>query len=222
METTRLIIIRHCEAIGNSERVFNGHFDSDISEIGKRQALCLAERMKDESIDKLYSSPLIRAVKTAEAITKYHDLEVQINPSFKEINAGKWEGVKLDEISTSYSDLFSVWRYEPWNFKSSGGETMRDVFKRVNSGIDEVLREDMGKTICVVSHGAAIRCLMCRFKGYDIERLNEVKWSYNTGVSTVEFDDEMNANVVLEGDLSHLPDELTQGFKLHWQDEKRV
>ena len=91
---TKIILVRHCEAQGNHERVFQGATDCDITERGERQLEALSERFRTVEFDALYSSPLLRARRTAEAVNRHHGLPMAIEPGLREINAGHWEGKK--------------------------------------------------------------------------------------------------------------------------------
>ena len=71
---TKLYLIRHCEALGNINDTFQGSIDEDITDKGQRQLDKLAERCKNIPFDVIYSSPLIRAVKTAQAADRYHGI----------------------------------------------------------------------------------------------------------------------------------------------------
>ncbi len=93
---TKLYLIRHCEALGNINDTFQGSIDEDITDKGQRQLDKLAERCKNIPFDVIYSSPLIRAVKTAQAADRYHGLEIIVDPAFSEINGGEFEGVETD------------------------------------------------------------------------------------------------------------------------------
>lgn len=88
MSATRFIVVRHCEAQGNIRRVFNGITDGDITENGARQLDLLAARMAGERFDVIYSSPLRRSVKTAQACNRAHRLPIHILNSLIEINGG--------------------------------------------------------------------------------------------------------------------------------------
>ena len=88
---TKIYLFRHCEAEGNHRRVFQGHINTDVTELGAKQLDVLAERFRDIHIDKIYSSPLLRAMKTAEAAARYHDLEVIPYDNLIELNGGVLE-----------------------------------------------------------------------------------------------------------------------------------
>ena len=95
---TTIYLIRHCEAAGNVGRRFQGHIDADITENGRRQLELLAERFRELPLDAVYSSPLLRARLTAEAVNRHHGLPVMLDDRLMEINGGLWEGRPWAEL----------------------------------------------------------------------------------------------------------------------------
>ena len=89
---TTIYLVRHCETKGNRQRLFQGHIDMDISEAGVQQLARLAERFRTVPLDAVYSSPLLRAMRTAQAVNRYHDLPIHQDARLIEINGGSWEG----------------------------------------------------------------------------------------------------------------------------------
>lgn len=85
-EHVKLIIVRHCEAMGNHHRVFQGSTDCDITENGARQLDALAERMLEFPFQAAYSSPLQRALKTAQAANRHYGLEIKLDARLAEIH----------------------------------------------------------------------------------------------------------------------------------------
>ena len=75
---TEIILARHGETEWNVEEVFRGRIDIELNETGMKQAELLAEYLRDVEIDAIYSSPLKRALKTAEIIAGYHKLVIVI------------------------------------------------------------------------------------------------------------------------------------------------
>ena len=116
--TTKLIIVRHCEAAGNKDRTFQGHTDSEISDKGKIQLDLLSVRCRNMHIDALYSSPLKRAYATAEAVNRFHHLPIQIEPGLIEIDGGEWEGEKWAQLPDLYPEQAHNWNCAPWDFKT--------------------------------------------------------------------------------------------------------
>lgn len=205
----KIYVVRHCEAAGNTAQVFQGSTDSEISELGKTQLEFLKKRFRDIHIDRAYSSPLKRAYETAVAATYGKGIEVIKDPHFSEIDGGIIEGMSFGEIFKNHGALEHCWENHPENFAPEGGESMRQVYDRIWQGIEAIAKDpdNDGKTVLVASHGVAIRTLLCRAVLGSIERLNEMKWSDNTAVSLLIFD-ENGVRAEFINDASHVPEEF--------------
>lgn len=213
---TRLYIVRHAEAQGNKMRIFQGHIDADVSENGLLQLERLKERFKNIDFDIAYSSPLIRAYKTAQAANFYHQRPIITLDGLKEIDGGHWEGKSWDEIPKLYPEENDAWVNRPWSFAPEGGESMRHVYDRIWDTMLSIVKENKGRTVLVASHSCAIRNFICRAKGYGLERLREIEWFENTSISTVDFDDNLCAHIVSLNDASHLDSETATISKQDW------
>lgn len=204
METT-LYIVRHCEAQGNLKRIFQGLTDLDITEAGEKQLEKLSQRFSDIEIDAVYSSPLLRAQKTALAIANPKGLNVTEDHGLIELNGGVIEGMSFADIFTNYPKIEDDWLNNPQNFCAPKGESMRQVYERIWLTVQKIAKENKGKTVAVATHGGAIRNLICRITKGSIEKLNEVGWSENTAVSKLVFDNNFNVKAEFINDISHLP-----------------
>ena len=205
---TRLYIIRHCEAQGNKLRLFQGSTDYDISTTGAKQLEFLGERFKDIHIDKIFSSPLKRAFKTAKIIADRKNLSVETVDGLREIDVGVLENQRFDKIFKEDPDLLDIWQNHPQDFAPENGENMRCTYKRIWETVYELAAKNTDKTIVAAAHGGVIRCLLCRFMYGDIEYLSHTPWSDNTAVSLIEFDADLKPSVVFSNDSSHLPESL--------------
>lgn len=212
-----MYIVRHCEAEGNITEVFQGSYDSDITEKGALQLDKLAERFRDIHLDAVVSSPLKRAYKTAEAINRYHGLEIATDPDFAEINGGELEGHKWNELSTLFPDTYALWKNDFAAFYSKEGESMKEVFERVGRGIMRVASDYRGKTVAVASHGGAIRNLLCFLDGKPLHEVNNAAWVENTSISCYEFDDELVPHKVFVNDCAHLDTPETAPHAMWWR-----
>ena len=213
---TKIILVRHCEALGNTQSLFQGHTDCEISGNGEVQLELLGLRCRNMPIDAIYSSPLKRAYITACAINRYHNLPIQIDPRLIEINGGVWEGVSWDELPRLYPEETENWNKRPHEFAPQDGEPMREVYSRMWNGVIEIVRSNPNKTVCITSHGCAIRNFLCHAMGLPIEQLNEIGWCDNTAISIIEFDEELNCKVVMMNDASHLTPETSVFMHQSW------
>ena len=102
---TRIYIVRHCEAVGNIKRIFQGHTDLDITELGAKQLEALQNRFGDIKLDRVFSSPLIRAKKTGLAIIGEKNIPLEINDGLIEINGGVIEGKEYAVVYNQFPDL---------------------------------------------------------------------------------------------------------------------
>lgn len=205
---TKIYIVRHCQTLGNVKDLFQGVSDFDITEKGVEQLKCLTERFSNIHLDKVYSSPLIRTQKTAKAIIGNRDIPLKIKDSLIEIDGGYLEGKSFDETFAVDPELRDTWFNQPQNFAPEGGEPMTVSYQRIWEAVKEIVEESKGKTIACVTHGGVIRCLNCRLKFNDIEKLVEVPIGDNTAVTLIEFDENLNPVVIFMNDASHLPEEL--------------
>lgn len=205
---TTVYLIRHCEAEGNVLGIFQGTTDLDISATGKKQLEFLSERFKNIHIDKVYSSPLIRAYKTAEAVAKPKGLKVIADAGLTEINGGIIEGMPLTDIFENFPDLEYKWCHEFHNFAPENGEAIRDTYERVWAAAKKIIAENDGKTIALASHGGALRTLICRLTVGALENINGVPFSDNTAVSKIVFEDTEHWRCEYINDASHVPQEF--------------
>ena len=177
-----IILVRHGETDFNASETFRGRADVPLNETGLRQAQLLGKYLSSEKIDVVYSSPLQRALKTAEAIAAPHKLKVNIVANLNDIDCGQWQGLTLKEVKDSYGDVYQDWLDTPEQVKIPGGESLEDVRKRALPFVqDAVLRCGEGK-IVLVSHRAVNKVLICALLRLD----NSSFWSFkmDTGAIT--------------------------------------
>lgn len=205
---TDVYIVRHCEAQGNHKRLFQGSTDCDITELGRRQLEYLSKRFKDTNIDIIYTSPLIRAKKTAEAIRAGRDIKILPLEDLTEVNGGILEGKPFLEMFKNMPELGIVWNDSPQDFAPEGGEPMRDAYDRIWTAVLKIAKDNKDKTVAVATHGGVTRCLNSRLLYGTIDELKNVPWCENTAVSLVRFDDDFNAELLYMNDHTHVPDEL--------------
>lgn len=201
---TKIILVRHCQAEGNLKRFFQGKIDSDITPLGSKQIAQTADLLSNEPIDVIYSSPKKRARLSAEGINIYHQVEIKIDNRIVEIDAGKWEGVPLVEVEKLYPEQFYNWKNDPAQFSAPGGESMLQVYNRVKPALLSIISENKDKTVCVVSHGCAIKNMMCFAHGWEIDNIKEVPLGTNMSVNVLTFDDDIKPTIVIENYTDHL------------------
>lgn len=206
-----LYLIRHAEAMGNVQEFFQGSLDVDISPKGYRQLEELKERFKNIKLDKIYTSPLIRAVKTARMVNYYHHLDLIRNPKIIEINGGDFEGKTWIDLPNLYPEQYHNWKKNQIDFQAPNGESMRDVYNRMVSAMNEIIEENLNPnkdvTIAVISHGCAIKNYQCYLNHADISYMSNLTWADNSSVSKIIFNSVMDWDIKYLNDSSHLSEE---------------
>ena len=197
----RLYFMRHGETVWNTERRYQGMTDIELSEEGLRQAECAAKRFKNIKIDKIYASPLKRAMKTAEKIAAEKGLEIISEDDFREIHFGEWEGKTVPELTEKYGESYTNFIREPHKYGFPGEGSVENVINRINPGIDSLIAEEKGNVL-IVSHGGIIRLMIMYIMGLDSSWFTKM-WINNTGVSIVEIKNDRRLLLTLN-DSAHL------------------
>lgn len=169
-----IILARHGETDWNMAEIFRGRIDIGLNETGIRQAGFLAEHLSNRSIDAVYSSPLTRALKTAEAIAGCKKLSVEIAPGLIDFDFGEWQGLAHQEVKDRYPDLYAEWISHPEQVKIPGGESLDEVRERALNVIDKV-RDKYGDVVVVVSHRVVNKVLICALLGLDNSRFWNIR-----------------------------------------------
>ena len=212
---TKVYLIRHGEAEGNIYRRAHGWYNGRITRNGRRQIDELAERFRDEHIDALYSSDLLRTQQTAGAITKYHNLPLALEPRLREINVGAWEDTPWGNLTYMYPEQMAAFNDDPDNWSAPGAETFPQLKARMLSAVLELAERHDGQTIVCVSHGMAIRSLVSMLLGVDSKQIYKVPHGDNTSVSLLEVENGQ-ARVVFYNDNSHLSPENSTFARQTW------
>lgn len=158
----KLILIRHGQTEWNTTGKFQGWTDVFLSETGKKQIKKLAENFPVDHIDLLYSSDLKRAVDTAKTFSDYFGCKIQLEPAFREVCFGDWEGLTYREINEEWSHECSMFYTSPDCLKIPNGETFSEVQERAFGKIENIVSMHNDKTIVVISHGAVIRTVIAK------------------------------------------------------------
>jgi len=185
---TEIILARHGETEWNVEEIFRGRIDIELNETGIKQAELLAEYLSEVKIEAIYSSPLKRALRTAEVIASHHKLAVEIAPGLIDFNYGKWQGLPHQEVKDKYNELYTEWTSRPDKVKIPAGESLNDVRKRAIGVVDEVTAKYEG-TVVMVSHRVVNKVLICALLGLDNSHFWNIRQD-TCGITTFAYENE--------------------------------
>lgn len=174
---TQIVLIRHGITDWNIERRAQGQKDIPLNNTGREQAQALANRLRNEQWDMIYSSDLSRAKETADIIARELNLEVHTDTRLREINMGETEGTTFEERIDKWGDQ--------WKELALGVEENESVTQRASSFLTETAKKFENKKILVVTHGFLIRHTMKKL----VPSINIASPIYNTSVTTLTYAD---------------------------------
>ena len=149
-----LILVRHGLTDWNIEGRYQGRLDIPLNAEGRKQAEALRTRLENTPFERVYSSPLQRALETAQIIAR--GKPIRRDARLAEIDHGDWQGRTHQEIATEWPHQWHAWKSDPDRFTPPGGESIADVQLRVR----EFLAEIEGDAILCVSHGVVIQAFL--------------------------------------------------------------
>jgi alpha-ribazole phosphatase len=174
----KVILIRHGETDPNKECRYLGHSNPKLNQKGIIQAQKVFDLLREEDIDFILSSDLLRAVETSNIIAGVSNIPVITTPALREMNFGDWDSLTFDEIQTRYPVQINQWLEHPDKFRIPGGETAQEVQERVLEAWSSAALQAVGsKTMVIVTHGGPLRLLMCHLTGTNSSR----QWDFNLG-----------------------------------------
>lgn len=205
---TQFILVRHGQTVANVEGRWTGWGQTDLTELGRAQVRAVAQRLAAEVRDgvALYTSPLPRALETAEGIGRALGLQPVPVDGLREINFGAMDGITLEEMEAHHPALYENWQDKAnSDFTWPGGERRADFFRRVAAACDEILSRHPRGTVIIVGHGGTLRSCLAHLLSAQPGQW----WTYRVGNCGV-------TRVIVEGgtvrlaslnDTAHLPEE---------------
>ncbi len=157
-DTTRLILIRHGETDYSLNRRYCGFSNPSLNKNGIKQIECLARRLKNFKIDRVYCSDLKRTYQSAKII--FPNYALKRSAALREIDFGSFEGLKFDVIARRYPKVYFRWLKEPFKVKIPKGESLLMLQKRVMKMLGEMLLNERSNTVAIVTHGGPIRVIL--------------------------------------------------------------
>jgi broad specificity phosphatase PhoE len=152
----RLVLLRHGDTVGNSRERFHGSNDVELSDEGRAQIRRSAFALRQEVIDAVVASPLRRAWQSAAIASG--GAPVRLEPDFREVHFGRWEGMTAGEIEAGDPVLYRDWQDRAPGFEYPSGELRASFRERVLRGLGR-LREDGCRGVLVVAHKGVIRTI---------------------------------------------------------------
>ena len=158
-EPTVTLLLRHGQTPMSVQKRYSGRTDAPLTDTGIRQAAAAAKRLASAGIDAIVTSPLQRAVRTAEEVAAATGIPVLADDGFRETDFGAWEGLTFAEVRERWPSEMTAWLADP-SVAPPGGESFTQVSERVTAALHRVLAERPRQTVLIVSHVTPIKTLV--------------------------------------------------------------
>jgi len=184
---TKILLIRHATTDSVGKRLSGRTPGVHLNAEGQTQAQQLAERLNGLVVAALYSSPLERAVQTAEPIAKLQHLQTIISEDFLEINFGDWTNKTFAELQPE--PQFSLFNSFRSGTRIPGGELMLEAQARIIAGLQKLCLQHPHETIAIVSHSDLIKAAVAYYAGIHLDMFHRLEIS-PASVSIIQIYDE--------------------------------
>ena len=187
----RIILVRHGETDWNKQGRFQGQIDIPLNENGKSQAKAASEFLRNNPIQKAFSSSLSRPKETAHIILNEHPgIKISLIDNLKEIGHGKWEGKLESEIRSDWPELLKTWKISPEKVQMPEGENILEVSSRSITGWNEICKKlKNDETALVVAHDAVNKTILCHLLGLMPSKIWMIKQG-NGGITVIDLSED--------------------------------
>jgi probable phosphoglycerate mutase len=205
---TRICIIRHGETDWNVAKRIQGHTDIPLNETGRAQALAMAFNAAHQRFHAIYSSDLLRAQETAQALAQREDHEVKLLPQLRERHFGIFQGLTAAEGAERYPQAHAHYMARDPDYDFETGESLAGFAARVADSIAWLVRRHRGQTIAAVSHSGVLDVVYRRATGRPLSTPRDFKIP-NCALNWFHFDSQ-GWHLEAWGDRHHLHEVLTE------------
>jgi alpha-ribazole phosphatase len=191
---TQIDLLRHGEPVGGTR--YRGQLDDALSEKGWQQMWQTVEGMSDWQ--QIVTSPLLRCSSFAIALGERLQLPVHVEPRFREVGFGDWEGYTRSELEAFNPGQVARFLQDPVNSRPPGAEPLEEFTGRVQAGFDDLLKRFAGQSVLVVAHAGVIRAIMAYVLEVPPSRMYRIHVA-NAALSRIRTDKERQYYLVRHG-----------------------
>lgn len=162
-----LLLVRHAVTDHVGVRLSGWRSGVNLSAAGRAQAESLVARLEGVPVEAIYSSPLERAVQTAQPLARARRLRVRTRDDLGEVHYGRIEGRPLRALARSR--LWAKLNAWPSDVRFPGGESLRETQARALAAVERIRADHPGETVAVVSHGDWVRLVLAHYCGMHVD-----------------------------------------------------
>ncbi|MFQ5934300.1 MAG: histidine phosphatase family protein [Dehalococcoidia bacterium] len=204
----RLILVRHGETDANREGRIQGIGNDPLNATGRSQAAALGEHLETYKLDAVYSSPLARALETAEAIARHHNLRPIELKGLQELDIGELDGLTGEEVKERHPDVLEEWMRDVSSLRMPGGESIVELQDRAWAAVQAIAEGHPKGVVVGVSHNFAIQSILCKALDLKLDSFRRIR-------------QDLGAISILELTDRH-PILITLNDRCHWAESRRL
>ena len=200
MDATRLIVVRHGETAWNVDTRIQGHLDIPLNATGLWQARQLGDALAGEAISAIYTSDLLRARKTAQAVADATGAPLIATPALRERDFGAFQGRSFAAIEAELPDEAERWRRRDPDWAPPGaGESLLQFKERITHAVCALAAQNIGKHVAMFTHGGVLDVLYRAATGLGLQdartwrldnaAINRLLWTPEGGLTLVGWAD---------------------------------
>jgi len=189
---TTIFLCRHGETEFSRDDRYYFKQNSPLTDVGWRQTESLATTLCSEPLRAVFSSPLERAICTAEQIARRHNLPLDILPTLVEWNPGDWSGLTRREVRSLFPEEYELWAADPAVNRPLRGESFHEVAQRALPAFLALTKAHPSEVIAVVGHNTLNRIILAHLLGISLSNcrarivqeagaLNQIRYDSNQG-----------------------------------------
>lgn len=190
-DTCWLYLVRHAATANNQARpprVQGRRTDPGLSPEGHEQARQTGRALADQPLSAVYTSPLLRARQTAQAIADPHGLSVEPVDDLIEVDVGQWEGRPWDEVQRLYPEAYRLFMTDASVHPYLGGENLGVVQARVIPALERLMADNLGRLIVAVGHNVVNRSYLAHLLGMPLAKYRSIPQD-NCGLNLLHYRD---------------------------------
>ena len=184
----RLIFVRHGETEHNRQRRVQGQSDVKLNKVGKSQAEAIAQALREERIQAIYTSPLGRCLETAQTINRFHGIAIEVEDSLKELDTGGLEGLTAEEMISKHGRFWQQWHSDQLAWaRFPSGETLAEAQQRSWATIERIKERHDQETVLVAGHQFIIMVTVLQALQLDLSHFRRLRPLDNGAITILDF-----------------------------------
>ena len=167
--------MRHGETEFNRQERILGLGLEPLNARGQAQAVAVASVISSDSPSILYSSPVVRAIQTAEVIAARSSIRVKLLPAVAELDSGQVEGLTIVQLQQQFPDVLQAWRENPAVAVMPDGESLADVQKRAWISVKDITKRHSDDNVVIVAHNFSIQTILCKCLDIPLKNFRQLR-----------------------------------------------